>query len=89
MDPADRAYVRLAFSPLWEGVAAFRAWTDPGRHALPLPWITRIKQALSREVLPPTVRYKFAASRTTSFMGITQYRKWWPDIYRRSANTGR
>ncbi len=48
MDPADRAYVRFAFSPLWECVAAFRAWMDPGRHALLLPWITRIKPAVSR-----------------------------------------
>lgn len=82
MDPADRAYVRLAFTPLWESVAAFRAWTESGRHALLLPWITRIKQAVSREVLPPTGRYKFTASRTPSFMGITKYRNWWPEIYR-------
>jgi len=48
LQPADRAYVRFAFSPVWECVAAFRAWMDPGRHALLLPWITRIKPAVSR-----------------------------------------
>lgn len=40
MGPADRAYVRFAYSPLWECVAAFRAWMDPGRHALLLPWMS-------------------------------------------------
>jgi DNA-binding transcriptional ArsR family regulator len=53
LDPADRAYVRLAFSPLWECVAAFRAWMDPGRHALLLPWISRIKPAVSRRDWEP------------------------------------
>ncbi len=47
MGPADWAYIRFAYSPLWECVAAFRAWMDPGRHALLLPWITRIKTAVS------------------------------------------
>ncbi len=37
----DLAHVRFAFSPLWECVAAFRAWLDPSRHALLLPWMTR------------------------------------------------
>jgi len=45
--PADRANVRFAFSPLWECVAAFRAWRDPSSHALLLPWITRINAAVS------------------------------------------
>jgi len=45
---ADRAYVRFAFSPLWECITAFRAWMDPGRHALFLPWMTRVRPALSR-----------------------------------------
>ncbi len=46
--PEDLAYVRFAFSPLWECVAAFRAWRDPTRHALLLPWLTRIKPSASR-----------------------------------------
>ena len=37
----DLAHVRFAFSPLWECVAAFRAWLDPSRHALLLPWMAR------------------------------------------------
>lgn len=48
LGPADHAYVRFAFSPLWECVAAFRAWKDPARHALLLPWITRIKASVSQ-----------------------------------------
>ncbi|MFI8767974.1 DUF5937 family protein [Streptomyces sp. NPDC053792] len=40
----DLAQLRFAVSPLWETVAALRASTDPGRHALHLPWI---KQALT------------------------------------------
>ena len=43
----DLAHVRFAFSPLWECVAAFRAWADPSRHALLLPWMTRVRQRLS------------------------------------------
>jgi len=43
----DLAHVRFAFSPLWECVAAFRAWVDPSRHALLLPWMTRVRQRLS------------------------------------------
>ena len=45
--PDDLAHVRFAFSPLWECVAAFRAWGDPSRHALLLPWLTRIRPAVS------------------------------------------
>jgi hypothetical protein len=45
--PSDMAHVRFAFSPLWECVAAFRAWRDPARHALLLPWIADKRQALS------------------------------------------
>jgi len=43
----DLAQVHFAFSPLWECVAAFRAWADPSRHALLLPWMTRVRQKLS------------------------------------------
>ena len=41
----DLAQVRFAFSPLWECVAAFRAWRDPARHALHLPWIAAAERA--------------------------------------------
>ena len=44
---ADMAHVRFAFSPLWECVAAFRAWQDPARHALLLPWVADKRQALA------------------------------------------
>jgi DNA-binding transcriptional ArsR family regulator len=47
LKPVDYTMVRFAFSPLWECVAGFRAWKDPSRHALLLPWLTRIKSALS------------------------------------------
>lgn len=47
LKPADYTRVRFAFSPLWECVAGFRAWKDPSRHALLLPWLTRINWALS------------------------------------------
>ena len=39
--------MRFAFSPLWECVAAFRAWVDPSRHALLLPWMTRVRHRLT------------------------------------------
>lgn len=47
LSPGDLAHVRFAFSPLSECVAAFRAWGDPSRHALLLPWMTRIRPAVS------------------------------------------
>ncbi|MEU5219086.1 ArsR family transcriptional regulator [Streptomyces sp. NPDC020807] len=37
----DLAQLRFAVSPLLEAVAALRATTDPGGHALHLPWIKR------------------------------------------------
>ncbi|MEU8776847.1 DUF5937 family protein [Streptomyces sp. NPDC048606] len=46
----DLANVRFAVSPLWETVAGLRAVTDPGRHAVHLPWI---KQALAAGGPPP------------------------------------
>ena len=53
--PDDLAHVRFAFSPLWECVAAFRAWGDPSRHALFLPWMTRIGPAVSGRDWEPLV----------------------------------
>jgi DNA-binding transcriptional ArsR family regulator len=44
----DLAQVRFAFSPLWECVAAFRAWRDPGRHAVHLPWAAAVDDSLRR-----------------------------------------
>ncbi len=41
----DLGHVRFAFSPLWECVAAFRAWRDPSRHALHLPWMASVHRA--------------------------------------------
>lgn len=41
----DLAEVRFAFSPLWECVAAFRAWRDPARHAVHLPWVSAVDRA--------------------------------------------
>ncbi|MBI3789632.1 MAG: transcriptional regulator [Gemmatimonadetes bacterium] len=41
----DLAQVRFAFSPLWECVAAFRAWREPARHAVHLPWIAEVERA--------------------------------------------
>src|SRR5205823_3421124 len=38
--------VRFALSPLWECVAAFRAWMNPYPHALLLPWIAQLGPAL-------------------------------------------
>jgi DNA-binding transcriptional ArsR family regulator len=47
LGPADRAYIRFAFSPSWECVSALRAWKDPSRHVLLLPWITRVRSAVA------------------------------------------
>lgn len=49
----DLSHVRFAFSPLWECVAAFRAWIDPSRHALLLPWLARIGPAKSLHAWEP------------------------------------
>jgi len=51
----DLANVRFAFSPLWECVAAFRAWLDPSRHALLLPWMTRVRTRLDGVDWEPVV----------------------------------
>jgi hypothetical protein len=42
----DLTSVRFALSPLWECVAAFRAWMAPSPHALLMPWIVRISTAV-------------------------------------------
>src|ERR1041385_349049 len=47
LKPADYTMMRFAFSPLWECIAAFRAWKDPSGHSLLLPWLTRVSPALS------------------------------------------
>src|SRR4051812_778343 len=44
--PEDFASVRFAISPLWECVAAFRAWMNPQPHALLLPWIGQLGATL-------------------------------------------
>ncbi|MGG8408643.1 DUF5937 family protein, partial [Streptomyces sp. 12297] len=46
----DMVNLRFAVSPLWETVAALGAVTDPGRHAVHLPWV---KQALAAGGPPP------------------------------------
>src|SRR5947207_595127 len=46
LQPEDFASVRFALSPLWECVAAFRAWMNPYPHALLLPWIAQLGPAL-------------------------------------------
>ena len=46
MSAEDLMHTRFAFSPMWEVVASFRALTDPSRHALHLPWITRAREEL-------------------------------------------
>jgi hypothetical protein len=42
----DRANIRFASSPLWECVAAFRAWLAPNHHSFHLPWVRRIQNAV-------------------------------------------
>lgn len=46
LQPEDLASVRFALSPLWECIAAFRAWMNPQPHALLLPWIARVDPVL-------------------------------------------
>jgi len=42
----DLASVRFAFSPLWECIAAFRAWKNVQTHTLLLPWKMQVSQGL-------------------------------------------
>lgn len=53
LGPRDLSQLRFGFSPLWECVGAFRAWLDPTRHALLLPWLTRQKPVRSRRDWEP------------------------------------
>lgn len=46
LQPEDFASVRFALSPLWECVAAFRAWMNPQPHTLLLPWIAELNPVL-------------------------------------------
>lgn len=41
------ARVRFALSGLWEVVAGVRVLRDPGRHAIHLPWATRVRPRLA------------------------------------------
>lgn len=43
----DLANVRFAISPLWECVSAFKACLDPSRHALLLPWTTKVRSRIA------------------------------------------
>ncbi|WP_031012298.1 ArsR/SmtB family transcription factor [Streptomyces sp. NRRL F-5727] len=52
----DLGRLRFAISPLWETVAALRATTDPGGHAVHLPWLKKAlgadTEAARRALLP-------------------------------------
>ena len=41
----DLADVRFAVSPLNELVLSLRAWRDPGRYPVHLPWLRRVEEA--------------------------------------------
>ncbi|MGW5671898.1 helix-turn-helix domain-containing protein [Micromonospora sp. NPDC003776] len=63
------ARVRFALSCLWEVVAGVRVLRDPGRHALHLPWVNRVRPRLTaaglldpdrgllHELVPPAPGY--------------------------------
>ena len=46
LEADDLASVRFSFSPLWECIAGFRAWKDPTRHTLLLPWVEKIRTSV-------------------------------------------
>lgn len=46
LHPEDLASVRFAMSPLWECIAAFRAWMNPHPPALFLPWRSQLSHSL-------------------------------------------
>src|SRR5438874_7857017 len=46
LQPEDLASLRFAFSPLWECIAAFRAWKNVHSHTLLSPWKTRVSESL-------------------------------------------
>jgi DNA-binding transcriptional ArsR family regulator len=45
LSPEDLAKTRLAFSPFWEAVFAFRAMADPAGHAMHRPWTEEARRA--------------------------------------------
>ena len=46
LQPEDLASVRFAVSPLWECIAAFRAWMNPTPPALLAQWRARVSKTL-------------------------------------------
>ncbi|MFD8496939.1 DUF5937 family protein [Amycolatopsis sp. NPDC059657] len=44
----DMAHTRFAFSPLWECVASVRVLSEPGGHAVHLPWAKRARRRISQ-----------------------------------------
>ncbi|WP_254548972.1 hypothetical protein [Catellatospora tritici] len=48
MSAGSVARVRFAVSCLWEVVAGVRVLRDPGRHAVHLPWVRRVRPELVR-----------------------------------------
>ncbi|MGY1857094.1 DUF5937 family protein [Modestobacter sp. SYSU DS0290] len=63
----DLADVRFAISPLNELVLSLRAWRDPGRHPLHLPWLRRVTEARSELDAP-------------LLLALTDARLWTPDF---------
>lgn len=63
----DLADVRFAISPLNELVFSLRAWRDPGRYPLQLPWLHRV--AAARADLDETV-----------LLALTNEQLWTPDF---------
>ena len=49
LQPEDLASVRFTFSPVWECVAAFRAWMNPHTHPLLSGWKTQVTGALQNQ----------------------------------------
>jgi DNA-binding transcriptional ArsR family regulator len=49
----DLAATRLTYSPLWESILSFRAFTSPARRPLPVPWTAQLARAASRLDLRP------------------------------------
>lgn len=48
MRVGDAAELRFAVSPLWETVRSLYPLADPGRHAVHLPWIRRVRSLAAR-----------------------------------------
>ena len=47
LQPEDLAGVRFAMSPLWECIAAFRAWMNPHPPAVLLPWRAQLSKGFA------------------------------------------